>query len=300
MKNERCRLCEGYEFSTVYEGQIRSGDVGSDFVPGYKVLKCNDCGFVVLDQIVENIQEFYETEEYRARFDTQTDIAYMQKKFDPDQNRRIHRIGIENMRNRTVADFGAGPGIFIDAIQSVAGRTIVVEPSSRYREYLSGRGHICFPYAEELLNSGEKVDVAVSFDTIEHIVDVRSFMKNMYDSLVPGGLLVLSMPNNDDIIRQLCKEAYEPFYYQISHVNYFDRHSTERLLKMTGFIDIEMEFLHKYNIGNLLQWYKSGKPGNVDTGLVFDRAFKEHYAAEIERLGIASHIFVRARKKGVS
>lgn len=37
-------------------------------------------------------------------------------------------------------------------------------------------------------------DVAVSFETIEHLNNYEQFLKNIYDSLVPGGLLLISTP----------------------------------------------------------------------------------------------------------
>ncbi|WP_139489682.1 class I SAM-dependent methyltransferase [Brevibacillus dissolubilis] len=37
-------------------------------------------------------------------------------------------------------------------------------------------------------------DTIVSFETIEHVPDDRLFMKNIYDMLKPGGMLVLSSP----------------------------------------------------------------------------------------------------------
>lgn len=37
-------------------------------------------------------------------------------------------------------------------------------------------------------------DCIVSFETIEHVIDYKTFMTNVWDLLKPGGILVLSTP----------------------------------------------------------------------------------------------------------
>jgi len=293
-----CSICgESDELNVIYSGPIRSGGIGSDFIEGHRVIHCSKCDFVFLNRCPDNIEEFYETNIYRENFDYQIDIYSMREKFDPDQHGRINRIGIENIRNKVIADFGAGPGIFIDAIKSIAKSTIVIEPSQKYRDYLSNCGHLCFPYAEKLLEShSEIIDVAVSFDTIEHIPDVKKFAADIYHSLKPGGSLYLSMPNLDDVVRFICPTQYEPFYFQVAHVNYFNKNSSLRLLVDAGFSSVNIDYIHKYKIDNIFQWIKSGAPGRFDSGNAFDRAFHAHFNAEIERLGIASHLFIVAKK----
>ncbi len=296
MKNQICRLCESRSHQVIYEGPIRSGGVGSGFVDGYNLCKCQDCGLVSLAPLPGNLAEFYESEQYRQQFFEEIDVASMQKKYDVEQNARVSRIGIQTVRGKVVADFGAGPGLYLDAIQGVANKTIAVEPSRLYQEYFRSRGHVFYSYAQELLTAGEKLDVAVSFDTIEHVLDLKDFVRQIYEALKDEGLFYLSMPNHNDIVRLLCPQSFEPFFYQVSHLNYFSGRTASLLLEKVGFRSISEGYLHKYNMNNLLQWAKNGKPGVLDTGRTLDGHFQNVYVEEIERLGIASHIFVTARK----
>ncbi len=299
-ERDSCALCsESVNLEVIYSGHIRSGGIGSDFVDGYQVIRCGTCDFVFLNRGPEDIEDFYETNKYRENFDYEIDISSMQRKFDPEQHGRINRIGIENLRGQVVADFGAGPGIFIDAIRTVSKKTVVVEPSQKYRSHLSDLGHDCFPYAEQMLEKyAAAIDVVVSFDTIEHVPDVKGFDRKRYQSLKPQGILYLSMPNLNDILRYICPKEYEPFYFQVAHVNYFNASSSFRLLNEAGFEEISVDYIHKYGINNILRWLKFGAPGQLSSNEVFDRAFHSHYVAEIERLGKASHLFITARKKG--
>ncbi|MFA5181666.1 MAG: class I SAM-dependent methyltransferase [Syntrophales bacterium] len=296
MKSDVCRLCESWSHQVIYRGPIRSGGVGSGFVEGYNICKCQDCGLVSLAPLPDNLADFYESEQYRQQFFEEIDIASMQRRYDVEQNERVSRIGMQTLRGKVVADFGAGASLFLDAILGVAKKTIAVEPSRLYQEYFQLRGHGFYSYAHDLLTAGEKLDVAVSFDTIEHVLDLKDFVRQIYEALKDDGIFYLSMPNYDDIVRLLCPQSFEPFFFQVSHLNYFNGKSASLLLEKVGFRDLSMDYLHKYNINNLLQWARNGKPGVFDTGQAFDDHFQNVYVEEIKRLGIASHIFITARK----
>ncbi len=296
MNSSLCRLCDAKSQQVIYEGPIRSGGVGSGFVDGYKICKCQDCGLVSLAPLPDNLAEFYESEQYRQQFFEEIDVASMQQKYDVEQNIRVRRIGIQTVRGKVIADYGAGAGLFLDAIQSVAKKTIAIEPSRLYQKYFQARGHIFYSYAQELLDAGEKLDVAVSFDTIEHVLDLKDFVRQIYEALQDDGIFYLSMPNYDDIVRALYLQAFEPFFFQVSHLNYFTGKAAALLLEKVGFRSISVGYIHKYNLNNLLQWMKNGKPGAFDTSGVLDDHFQTIYVEEIERLGIASHIFITAKK----
>jgi SAM-dependent methyltransferase len=296
MKNQVCRLCESRSHQVIYEGPIRSGGVGSGFIDGYNICQCQDCGLVSLTPLPDNLGEFYESEQYRQQFFEEIDVVSMQKKYDVEQNARVSRIGIQTARGKVVADYGAGAGLFLDAIQGVAQKTIAVEPSRLYQKYFQSRGHLCYSYAQALLDAGEQLDVAVSFDTIEHVLDLKNFVGQIYQALKEDGVFYLSMPNYEDVVRLLYPQSFEPFFFQVSHLNYFTGKSAALLLEKVGFRSISVGYLHKYNINNLLQWAKNGKPGVFDTGRTFDDHFQNVYVEEIERLGRASHIFITARR----
>lgn len=296
MKQTICRVCGVGTGAIVYDGPIRSGGIGSDTTGGYQIRRCDACGFAFLHPVPEHLEEFYESEEYRSQFFYETDVASMQRKYDHEQSARINRIGVEALRNKVVADFGAGPGLFLDTIQGIAGKTIAIEPSRLYQEYYRLRGHAYYSYARELLAASEKVDVAVSFDTIEHILDLNEFAREIFKALTDDGVLYLSMPNYRDMVRLICPESFQPFFYQVSHLNYFDENAASLLLRNAGFAHISVGYLHKYTIDNILQWSKTGKPGVLNTGSAFDVHFHNVYRAEIERLGVASHLFIVARK----
>lgn len=292
-----CRLCASLDSSTLYDGQIRSGGIGSEFISGFKIYKCLCCGFIYLDPIPDNLDAFYESPEYRSKFDYLFDPDSIHKKYDHEQNARIARIGLQNMRGKTVVDLGSSAGVFLDAVVGVAARTVAVEPGKMYQDYLVSKGHAWYPYPEDAIQSGERADIVVSFDVVEHLADPLKFIEQAFELLTPGGRLVLSMPNADDLILKAQKDAYAPFMFQVAHLNYFNYSSASYLFAKTDFEQVQIEYLHKYGIENLVQWSKHGEPGSSkELDGFFDFHFDVLYKSEIERLGLASHLFITAQK----
>lgn len=292
-----CKICNSDNLSKRYVGPIRSGGVGSDFINGYSIYECNQCGFAFLDPTPESLDKFYETHEYREKFDYQFSPADIHRKYDHEQNDRIQRIGIQNIRGKVVLDLGASAGVFLDSINGVANRTIAVEPGGMFKDYLISQNHTYYPYPEDAINAGEVTDVVTSFDVIEHVIDPKKFVVNANKLLKSGGTFYLSMPNYDDLLLSANKEKFEPFFFQVAHINYFGKKVIPELFRNSGFTNIEIGYIHKYGIENLIQWSKNGKPGTFEDVInLFDEYFNRIFKVELERLCIASHLFIKASK----
>jgi 2-polyprenyl-3-methyl-5-hydroxy-6-metoxy-1,4-benzoquinol methylase len=292
----KCRMCLSSKYKTIYSSPIRKGG-GKERVNDHSILRCEDCNFVYLSPIPEQSNDFYESHEYRKQWDYEFTPDSIHVKYDHEQNERIIRIGIENIRGKSVLDLGASAGVFLDAISSSAASTIAIEPALMYKEYLQSQGHTYYSYPEDACRENEKVDIVTSFDVIEHVEKPKEFLSYAYELLKPGGKLVLSMPNLNDIIKKVEKDKFEQFFYQTAHLNYFSKEAIPELFCDTGFVSIEVDFLHKYSIENMIRWAKYGSVGVVEeVDGVFDRIFDKHYKAEIERLGIASHLFITAER----
>jgi 2-polyprenyl-3-methyl-5-hydroxy-6-metoxy-1,4-benzoquinol methylase len=296
MKKLSCRICNSKESSAIYNGDVRSGGINSKFISGYTINECKSCHFVFISPIMSDLETFYESDKYRKEFFEEISVKDLQKDYDIEQNDRIKKIGIENIRGKVIGDFGAGPGLFLDAVQGLAEETIAIEPTKLYHKYFDSKGHKYYSNSNELLKSNLKLDVAVSFDTLEHIENIKEFTKSIYNSLRDDGVLYLSMPNHDDVARLLLPKELSPFLYMKAHLNYFTNKTAKLLLESQGFKVHYTGYIHKYDLSNLLQWAKFGKPGKFDTSNVFDENIQNNYINEINRLGLSSHLFLVAKK----
>lgn len=293
----KCRLCGTTQLILVYEGPIRDGGPNASTVDGFCVVRCPECSMAQLDPLPGHLPSFYETHEYRSRWDIDVSAQALQAKYDHEQTERIRRIGIENLRNKVVLDIGASAGIFLDAVKGLAQHTIAVEPADIYEQHLSGVHSEHYAYPQDAIRAGVRADVIVSFDVIEHLAEPRSLIDAAGHLLAPGGTFFLSMPSCDDILLTAASDAFTPFFFQTAHLNYFDAVSVRSLFTETPFNSVAFGYLHKYGLSNLVQWARFRNPGRF-TALedIVPTDLDRHYITALETAGLASHHFIVARK----
>jgi len=291
-----CRLCYSRNLVDYYRGPIRSGGVGSGEINGFAVKKCCDCNFVFLDPVPEGLDLFYESDEYRSRFDYTFDPEAIHNKYAHEQTARLYRIRVEHIRGRSLLDLGASAGVFLDVVRGYASRTVAVEPFTMYHEYLCSQGHDVFSYPQDAIESSVKVDIVTCFDVIEHIENPRDFISSAFKLLKPGGVFFLSMPNLDDLLLTIAPNKFKPFFFQVAHLNYFSSGVIPLLFEGSGFKINSVDYIHKYGLDNLIRWVSESSTAPAAISGLFERTFLDHYKAEVERLGIASHLFIVATK----
>ncbi len=287
--DSKCNICSSHEINTVYDGLIRSGGVGSEFVNGYKILECNACKINFLYPLPENIFGFYESDEYRKLYDYTSDDKELAKKYDVEQNDRIQKIGIEKFRGKVVADYGCGAGFFLDVVKGVSQRTIGIEPMKECAKILKEKDHGYYEYPEKLPH--DCLDVAVCFDVLEHIENPLQFLKFIHKSLKTGGILYVSLPNKNDVLMNTNKEIFQKFFYCKAHLYYYDMHTLSYVLEKAGFQIIEKSGIHKYDFFNFINWLKADRPCGRERLNFIDTFFELLYKNELIRLNISSHLF---------
>ena len=114
-------------------------------------------------------------------------------------------------------------------------------------------------------------DIIVAFDVVEHLYNPKDFLKKCFDLLNKNGILVIAIPNHDDVLltKYDCKK-YKEFYYHKAHINYFTKHSILNLCKSVGFDGCVDSFLD-YSFFNNVHWQQNNKPmSSADKAFVGD------------------------------
>lgn len=110
----------------------------------------------------------------------------------------------------SVLEIGAAKGHFLEKLAALTGATCVgLELNPRGSAEAQRRG---IDVREEFVQDharthGAAYDVVCSFQVIEHVPAVRSFLEGAIACIKPGGRLVLSMPNEDSFIGELANAA---------------------------------------------------------------------------------------------
>ena len=101
-----------------------------------------------------------------------------------------------------VVDIGCGGGLVSEPVARLGGKVTGIDPAGASleaaRAHAEGQGldiNYRDAWAEDLVREGEKFDVVVSLEVVEHVPDVAEFLKTARALVAPGGIMVLSTIN---------------------------------------------------------------------------------------------------------
>jgi SAM-dependent methyltransferase len=88
-------------------------------------------------------------------------------------------------------------------------------------------------------------DTIAAFDVIEHLLDPRAFLDRLRGWLVPGGTLVLTLPDVGSLYPRLLMRRHWFYYLPSDHLYYFNPRTITRLLGEHGFADVHVMAAYK-------------------------------------------------------
>ena len=294
---ENCEICGADNWnSIVYEGGVRSGSFGAQ-TEGGRVLRCGVCGVDRLDENTSIPASAYESDNYRIAMAQGLEAEDFFSHADPVQIHNLSAFWPLDIRGKVVADIGCGAGSFLSHVSGLAKKVVAIEPTERYHNSLRQRGYDVFSYATDALKLyPECVDLAVTFQVIEHVLNPRLFLAEIAALLKPGGLLIIATPNRDDILMRLLPEEFPPFFYRTAHRWYFDRLSLRHVAEAAG-LEVESErYLHTYGMSNMILWKKERRPKGNTRVPGINAVADELWGSYLESTGQTDTIYVLARK----
>ncbi len=149
---------------------------------------------------------------------------------------------IQDIRDKTIVDYGAGPGFMTSRLINRGGNVYAVDISPESLGVLKrnnpGIKDAVLSRNGEAGLSSDFADVVILLETIEHLDDqlIGVILKDIYRILKPGGLLFISCPNEEDLEASLvccpnCGGAFHP----VLHERTFSGESLCSTVKEYGF-----------------------------------------------------------------
>ena len=256
-----CEICGANDWRAMHSGPIRDGAFGDVRQDGL-VARCSGCGIERLAERCCPPSAFYETDEYRKKLGQGLTTGAYFAEVDALQKFAFDVLATHDLRGRTIADVGCAGGSFLDHVSGLAGRKVAIEPSAIYTKSLIERGFDVFSYAPDAAAQfAGQVDLAVSFQVIEHVQNPRAFLADVKVLLAPNGRFVISTPNRRDILMELLPDRFPEFFYRVVHRWYFDADSLAKCASLAGFDVAETRFVHRYGMSNALTWLRDRRPG---------------------------------------
>ncbi len=110
-----------------------------------------------------------------------------------------------------------------------------------------------------------KYDLVVSFEVLEHVFNLKSFLIKLFNITKKGGLINFEVPNHlDALLVNYKNDKYQSFYYHKSHVHYFTPQSLINIFSHFGFKGKVSSF-QMYPFYNQIYWLYNNQPQSSAT-----------------------------------
>jgi 2-polyprenyl-6-hydroxyphenyl methylase / 3-demethylubiquinone-9 3-methyltransferase len=106
------------------------------------------------------------------------------------------------LKGLRVLDIGCGGGLLCEPLARLGASVVGIDPASLTIDVATRHakdGGLAIDYrcttAEELADAGERFDVVITMEVIEHVIDVPLFVRRCAEMVKPGGLLLTATIN---------------------------------------------------------------------------------------------------------
>ena len=209
----------------------------------YDVVCCTKCGFVYADTSARQkdydlyYQSFSKYED--PNIGTGSGIASWDK--DRCEGVALEISGLIPDIHSSIIDIGCANGGILSALHHMGYQNLTgLDPSVECIDYVKkkcdiSRAIVGGIFSQSILDEKSlhgRFSCAILSHVIEHIYDVQKAMKNISNLLKGGGHLYLEVP---DASRYIDHYVVPYYYFDIEHINHFDKHSLKNLLMMNDF-----------------------------------------------------------------
>lgn len=250
-----CPLCEADRAPVVYETRAQMFWVVADpaltdrFAP-VRLRQCRACGHVFNRELEpETISEIY-----RRQTATNRPVsADMHKRYDT----LLAFLGRDRLVGKRILEVGGGTGSLARLLADLGAQVTVVEPNDELPALLGDQADR-IRVINDFFGPGtldERFDGVICRQVVEHIADVRPFVRALGAAVGPGGFAYIEVPTLEFIADT---GAYMEVHVQ--HLHYLDDATRRRLLADAGLVVTGAhDILQGHDVGILAE------PGRVDT-----------------------------------
>lgn len=251
-ESQTCYLCHSPVFS------IRPGSVRDK--PELKVHECGGCGLVYLSSFAHAEKDFYEESGMHGAALPEIDKWLADTAAD-DERRFLHFK--EQLRGRTVLDFGCGAGGFLLRAREVASGIWGVELERRLQEHFRRQGLTVYEGLDQVCPPAQKgFEFITLFHVLEHLPDPKIMLSRLATLLSSDGQIIIEVPHANDALLTLYEcEPFSHFTYWSCHLFLFTVKTLEMLAAQSGLKVNYINQVQRYPLSNHLHWLATGKPG---------------------------------------
>ncbi len=160
-------------------------------------------------------------------------VAPLQRAYDAQRLRLLRGVAAPGAR---LIDAGAGRGRFVAQARAAGYDAIGVEPSIRGVDYARERYGVALTHAgiEDAAVAAGSADVVTLWHVLEHVEDPEATLRTLGSWLVPGGVLLVGVPNLSSLQARLGGSRW--WHLDLPrHHTHFTARGLRTLLRREGF-----------------------------------------------------------------
>ena len=184
MKQGICPICGSTRLREVLKGV-------KDYVTdvAFTVIHCDECEVDFTFPQPDNMEAFYPAK-YRRYNKWVAAILTSMYRFQVNRWRRFYR------KSGSAVELGCGDGLMLDALRRYGWRVAGTERTQEMAdEVQKNLGFPVYVGGLEKIPAGEKFDLIILFQVLEHLNDPLGVLKQCTSLLREGGKLVIAVPN---------------------------------------------------------------------------------------------------------
>lgn len=254
-----CPVCGSETFDPFISGK-------DYFLTGesFEIVKCRTCGFRFTNPRPEpgELGKYYQSSEYISHSDSRQGLfASVYQQVRKYTLRQKYELISGFQPKGEILDIGCATGQFLNYMAERGWKATGIEPDDKTRNRaISEFGLQVFP--EEHLTSISKpsFNVITMWHVLEHVSDLNGRMKQIKDLLLPGGTLIIAVPNCNAKDAEIYREFWAA-YDLPRHLYHFTESDIKLLMENYGFKiakTLPMRF-DAFYVSLLSEKYKSGK-----------------------------------------
>ena len=284
-QNNECYLCKSKELSEV-DGVVKD-------YKDLKILKCENCGLVFLENFNHINDIYYENSQMLSEAHLTIDKW---EKENYSQNKKRAQDYYSLLLNQKALDFGCGEGGFLRNIRPFTLVCGGIERAKILREKIvNEQGLQVFPSVSEVQG---KFDVITMFHVIEHLKDPIQELRELDSILQENGTIIIETPNCEDALLSFytCK-AFSNFTYWGCHLYLFSKETLRETAERAGYKVNYIKQIQRYPLSNHLHWLAHGKPdGHKIWACLNNETLNNAYEMTLANLGICDTLVASISK----
>lgn len=261
----KCICCKNYKHKVIWNDKIRVGKKNFS-LDKKKIFACLNCDLVSLEKKSKKLEN---SSIARNLYNNNNSIKTFLKFHTPREIKKIKFI--ENhikFKKKKILESNCGSGILLNYLKKKSKITAGLD-NKFYSSYVKKNGHIFFNSLNEIIKKKEKFDIILSLSELEHKLDPISFLKSLKRILKEKGLIVLRIPNFNNIYMHLIGKDFLRYDYRSSHNYYFSEKNLDMIFFNLKFKIIKKLGFNEYSFNHLLTYFQNKKRVSTNDTIKF-------------------------------